>query len=72
MFGANCAIASITASPNASRFVASQPPVMLDGAYCTKTDITCLPGGAMPGSIIDGKMMSMYGFLEKSPYLASS
>ena len=26
----------------------------------------------MPGSIIEGMMMSMYGFFENSPYLASS
>ena len=34
-------------------------PVIVDGAYCTKTDMTCLPGGAMPGSIMDGRMMSI-------------
>jgi hypothetical protein len=59
MFGANRARASTTASPKASRFASSQPPVMFDGAYWTKIDITCLPGGAMPGSIIDGMMTSM-------------
>ena len=44
----------ITASPNASRFASFQPPSMSYGAYCTKHDITCCPGGAMSGSIIDG------------------
>ena len=42
------------------------------GAYCTKIDITCLPGGAIAGSIIDGITMSMYGSRENSPYFASS
>ncbi|MND03300.1 hypothetical protein D3C83_230600 [compost metagenome] len=46
--------------------------MIVDGAYCTKHDITCLPGGAMPGSIIDGRMMSMYGRFENEPYFASS
>src|SRR5688500_16790082 len=72
MFGANCAIASITALPKASRFMLSQPPVIVDGAYWTNTDITCLPAGAMPGSIIDGRMMSAYGRRENDPYFASS
>jgi hypothetical protein len=34
--------------------------------------MTCLPAGAMPGSIIDGRMMSMYGRCENDPYFASS
>ncbi len=72
MFGANCASVFTTASPNASRFCAFQPPLMFHGAYCTKIDITCLPGGAIPGSISDGMMMSMYGCRENSPYFASS
>ena len=59
-------------SPNASRFASVQPPFTLYGAYCTKIDITCLPGGAIAGSIIDGITMSMYGSRETSPYLASS
>jgi hypothetical protein len=42
------------------------------GAYCTKHDITCLPGGATDGSVSDGITMSMYGRREKRPYFASS
>ncbi len=72
MFGAYRASVLITASPNASRFASVQPPFRLYGAYCTKMLITCLPGGAIPGSIIDGITMSMYGLRENSPYLASS
>src|SRR4051812_42016988 len=71
-FGANRVTAFTTASPKASRLLASQPPLMFDGAYCTKIDITCLPGGAICGSIIEGMMMSMYGSREKLPYFASS
>src|SRR5262245_8044281 len=62
----------MTALPNASRFASSQPPVMLCGAYWMNALITCFPGGAMPGSIMDGKTMSMYGLREHCPYLASS
>ena len=42
------------------------------GAYCTKHDITCLPGGATDGSVSVGITMSMYGRLENAPYFASS
>jgi hypothetical protein len=42
------------------------------GAYCTKHDITCLPGGATDGSVSDGMTMSMYGRRENRPYFASS
>ena len=62
----------MTASPNASRFASVQPPFRWYGAYWTKMLITCLPGGAMPGSIMDGMTMSMYGLRENSPYFASS
>src|ERR1043165_2902136 len=61
-----------TASPKASRFSSVQPPLRSYGAYCTKMLITCLPGGAMPGSIIDGITMSMDGLSENSPDFASS
>src|SRR5205809_799610 len=70
--GAKLSTVFTTASPNASRFASVQPPFRLYGAYCTKIDMTCLPGGAMPGSIIEGNTMSMYGRRENSPYLASS
>src|SRR5208337_1292041 len=42
------------------------------GAYCTKHDSTCFPGGATDGSVNEGITMSMYGCREKLPYLASS
>ena len=50
----------------------SPPSLRWYGAYCTKHDMTCLPGGAIDGSIIDGMTMSMYGRRENSPYFASS
>ena len=72
MFGACRSSVAITVSPNASRFASSQPPSMSYGAYCTKHDMTWWPGGAMSRSIMDGMMMSMYGWRENWPYLASS
>jgi hypothetical protein len=33
-------------------------PSTFGGAYCTKTDIMCLPGGAMVGSVSEGIIMS--------------
>src|SRR5262245_7704432 len=70
--GAKLSTVFTTVSPKASRFASVQPPFRLYGAYCTKIDMTCLPGGAIPGSIIDGNTMSMYGRRENSPYLESS
>ena len=58
-FGTYSDSVSTTASPNASRFASSQPPSMSKAAYWTKIDITCRPGGAIPGSIMDGITMSM-------------
>ena len=72
MFGAYSAIVSITVSPNASRLLVPVPSVELYGAYCTKHDITCLPGGATDGSVSDGITMSMYGRREKRAVLRSS
>src|SRR5688500_19880027 len=69
MFGACSAIVSITVSPNSSRFSSQFPSFRLYGAYCTKHDITCLPGGATEGSVKLGITMSMYGRREKRPYL---
>ena len=40
--------------------------------YCTKQDITCLPAGAMSGSIVDWMAASMYGCSLYQPYFASS
>src|SRR6266576_5158743 len=70
--GAKLSTVFTTVSPNASRFASVQPPLSLYGAYCTKIDMTCFPGGAMPGSIIEGNTMSIYGRRENSPYFASS
>ncbi len=52
MLGACSAMASMTASPKASRCASSHvsPGFRWYGAYCTKHDITCLPGGASAGS----------------------
>ena len=74
MFGANSAIRSMTASPNASRLSSQVPSsgASLYGAYWTKQLMTCLPGGAMPGSTRVGMIMSMYGRLLQWPYFASS
>jgi hypothetical protein len=61
MFGTRSSIVSITFSPNASRAASSHtaPSARWYGAYCTKHDITCLPGGAMDGSTMVGRIMSM-------------
>src|SRR6266550_8973887 len=72
MFGACSASVSITASPNASRSVSHEPDARSYGAYCTKHERMCLPGGATDGSVSVGITMSMYGRREKFPYLASS
>src|SRR5688500_12150222 len=69
-FGAYCAIVSITVSPKASRWSSHEPSARWYGAYWTKHDMTCLPGGATLGSVSDGMTMSMYGRREKRPYLA--
>ena len=42
------------------------------GAYWTKHDMTCLPGGAMSGSTNDWIAQSMYGRWLYQPYFASS
>src|ERR1700752_3759614 len=72
-FGAYWEIVSTTVLPNAS-FSVSQlsPGASLYGAYCTKHDITCLPGGATDGSVRLGITMSIYGRREKPQYFASS
>ena len=72
MFGAYSAIVSITVSPNASRSSSQVPDASLYGAYCTKHDRMCLPGGATDGSVSVGITMSMYGRRENSPYFAWS
>ena len=46
--------------------------VIVIGAYWQKIDITCWPGGAMLGSIIEGMTTSMYGRRENDPCFASS
>src|SRR6476646_5141053 len=66
-------IVSMTVLPNASRWSSQfKPGRSLYGAYCTKHDITCFPGGATEGSVSEGITMSIYGRREKLPYLASS
>src|SRR5437667_12259522 len=51
-------------SANAS-FTWSQPPFRSwYGAYCTKNDITCLPGGATVESTTDGIVHSRIGLAE--------
>src|SRR5262249_55491744 len=72
MFGAYSAIVSTTVSPNASRCSSHVPDASLYGAYCTKHDRMCLPGGATEGSVSVGMTMSMYGRRENSPYFAWS
>src|SRR6266571_4672706 len=68
--GAKLSIVSTTASPNASRFESFQPPFRLYGAYCTNTDITCFPGGAIPGSIIERAYDdAKYGEFSRRPYM---
>src|SRR6266481_1521006 len=58
-FGNNV-IDTITLLPNASRCSSQfKPGLSLYGAYCTKHDITCLPGGATEGSVSEGITMSI-------------
>src|ERR1700675_4716268 len=73
IFGAYSAIVLMTASPNFS-FSVSQlsPGASLYGAYCTKQDMMCLPGGASDVSVRVGITMSMYGCEDQCPYFASS
>src|SRR5262249_8898018 len=61
MFGAYSAIVFTTVSPNASFCSSHVPDASLYGAYCTKHDRMCLPGGATDGSVKVGMTMSMYG-----------
>ena len=72
--GANSAIVLTTLSPNRSRCSSHvpSPSASLYGAYCTKQESTCLPGGATDGSVRLGITMSIYGRREKWPYFASS
>ena len=70
MFGAYSAIVSTTASPNASRCSSQCQRASVYGAYCTKHERMCLPGGATDGSVSVGITMSMYGRRENSPYFA--
>src|SRR5580692_10239891 len=72
MLGACSAMVLMTASPKASRWSSQVPLASLYGAYCTKQDITCLPGGATLGSVRLGITISIYGLREKLPYFASS
>ena len=60
----------MTVSPNASRCSSQVPDASLYGAYCTKHERMCLPGGATDGSVSVGMTMSMYGRRENSPYFA--
>src|SRR5262249_10602389 len=63
---------STTLSPNASRCSSQFPSASLYGAYCTKHETTCFPGGATDGSVKLGITMSTYGRREYCPYFASS
>src|SRR5579862_5153516 len=73
IFGAYSAMVLTTLSPNFSFSVSqSRPGRSLYGAYCTKHERMCFPGGATEGSVKVGMTMSMYGLREKLPYLASS
>ena len=47
----------------------TSPGLRWYGAYCTKHDITCLPGGASDGSVSVGITMSMYGRLRERAVL---
>src|SRR5260370_24915613 len=59
MLGAYSAMVLMTFSPKAS-FCSSQVPwASLYGAYCTKQESTCLPGGATLGSVTLGITISM-------------
>ena len=47
-------------------------PLTFGGTYCTNTDMKCLPGGAMVGSVSDGISMSTYGSFDQVPSFQSS
>src|SRR5208282_5710187 len=73
MLGAYSAMVLTTASPNFSFSVSQlRPGASLYGAYCTKHDKMCLPGGASDVSVSVGITMSMYGCEDQCPYFASS
>src|SRR5215470_3239914 len=73
ILGAYSAIVLMTLSPNASRWSSQfNPGLSLYGAYCTKHDMTCFPGGATEGSVSVGITMSIYGRVDQCPYFASS
>ena len=53
--------------------IRSQPgPRSVYGAYCTKMDIRCRPGGATVGSTTEGIVHSSTGRSDGRPYFASS
>ena len=57
--------------PSRSSSVQSRPWIF-GGTYCTNTDMKCLPGGAMVGSVIDGISRSRYGSFDQVPFFQSS
>ena len=59
--GKNDSNVACTVSAKFSRSVSQSLPLRWYGAYCTKHDMTCLPGGAMSGSTNDWIAQSMYG-----------
>ena len=59
-------------SPRSWRSASQSLSRSLYGAYWTKHDITCLPGGAMSGSIVLWIAQSRYGRVLYQPYFASS
>src|SRR3979490_346912 len=73
IFGAYWAMVLTTLSPNFSFSVSqSRPGASLYGAYCTKQERICLPGGASDVSVRVGITMSMYGWDDQCPYFPSS
>jgi len=72
MPGKNDSSVACTVSAKRSRSVSQSLPLRWYGAYCTKHDMTCLPGGAMSGSTTDWIAASMNGRSEYQPYFAAS
>src|SRR2546427_10757837 len=73
MFGANSAIRSMTASPNASRLSSQlpDPGARGYGAYWTQQLMTCLPGGAIDGATSVGTIMPEDGVRPQGPDFAA-
>ena len=70
--GKNDSSVACTVSPRFSFSVSQSLSRRWYGVYWMNELMTCLPGGAMSGSIVDWIAQSMYGRELYQPYFASS